>query len=377
MLGSATPSVDAYYRAEQGEYTLFTIDQRARQCSLPDVQVVDMRTELQEGNRSILSRRLKAAMAEKLENGEQMMLFLNRRGYAGFLSCRACGQVLKCPHCDVSLSLHNDGRLICHYCGYEIRRPDRCPSCGSSFLRSFRAGTQQVEEVVQKEFPGAGILRMDMDTTREKDGHQKILEQFSNREADILIGTQMIVKGHDFPGVTLVGVLAADLSLHANDYRCGERTFQLLTQAAGRAGRGERPGEVLIQTYDPENYSIRAAASQDYRSFFRQEILFRRAAGYPPAGGMLVIHGSGRSEEQLALAMDYLKRFLDVLVKKSRVQVLGPVDEPVAKISDVYRKVIYVKDQEKRILIMIKKKVEQYIQMNEGYQTITVQFDME
>ena len=377
MLGSATPSVDAYYRAEQGEYTLFTIDQRARQCSLPDVQVVDMRTELQEGNRSILSRRLKAAMAEKLENREQMMLFLNRRGYAGFLSCRACGQVLKCPHCDVSLSLHNDGRLICHYCGYEIRRPDRCPSCGSSFLRSFRAGTQQVEEVVQKEFPGAGILRMDMDTTREKDGHQKILEQFSNREADILIGTQMIVKGHDFPGVTLVGVLAADLSLHANDYRCGERTFQLLTQAAGRAGRGERPGEVLIQTYDPENYSIRAAASQDYRSFFRQEILFRRAAGYPPAGGMLVIHGSGRSEEQLALAMDYLKRFLDVLVKKSRVQVLGPVDEPVAKISDVYRKVIYVKDQEKRILIMIKKKVEQYIQMNEGYQTITVQFDME
>lgn len=377
VLGSATPSVDAYYRAKTGEYTLFTIEKRAKESSLPEVEIVDMRKELQAGNRSILSRGLHRRIEERLERDEQMMLFLNRRGYAGFLSCRACGKAVKCPHCDVSLSLHRDGRLVCHYCGYEVPRMEKCPSCGSTFLRSFRVGTQQVEEVVQKEFPAARILRMDMDTTREKDGHQKILEKFASREADILIGTQMIVKGHDFPRVTLVGVLAADLSLHANDYRCGERTFQLLTQAAGRAGRDSLAGNVVIQTYDPENYSIRAAAAQDYRGFYEQEILFRKLAGYPPAGGMLVIHGSGESEEHLALAMEYLKKFIDVLVKNGQVQVLGPVDEPVAKVNDIYRKVIYLKYRERRILIMIKNKVEQYIEMNEGYHGVNIQYDVE
>lgn len=377
VLGSATPSVEAYYRAKNGEYTLFTIDRRAKESSLPQVEIVDMREELRAGNRSILSRRLRQEMEEKLERQEQMMLFLNRRGYAGFLSCRACGKAVKCPHCDVSLSLHRDGRLICHYCGYEVRKPEKCPSCGSAFLRSFRVGTQQVEEMVQKEFPQARILRMDMDTTREKDGHQKILEKFASQEADILIGTQMIVKGHDFPKVTLVGVLAADLSLHANDYRCGERTFQLLTQAAGRAGRDRLSGNVVIQTYDPENYSIRAAAAQDYRGFYEQEILFRKLAGYPPAGGMLVIHGSGGDEKHLGLAMDYLKKFIDTLVKNGQVQALGPVDEQVAKINDIYRKVIYLKYRERRILIMIKNKVEQYIEMNEGYHTVSIQYDME
>ena len=377
VLGSATPSVDAYYRAKSGEYRLFTIEKRAKKSSLPEVEIVDMRKELQRGNRSILSRDLTAKMEEKLQKGEQMMLFLNRRGYSGFLSCRACGKAIKCPHCDVSLSLHNGGKLVCHYCGYEIEKPEVCPDCGSAFLRGFRVGTQQVEEVVKKEFPKARILRMDMDTTREKDGHRKILEKFSSQEADILIGTQMIVKGHDFPKVTLVGVLAADMSLYANDYRCGERTFQLLTQAAGRAGRDELPGKVVIQTYDPENYSIRAAAAQDYRGFYEQEILFRKLAGYPPAGRMLVIHGMAGSQEHLALAMDYLKKFIDILRKKRRVQVLGPVDEQVAKINDIYRKVIYLKDPDDKILTMIKNKVEQYIEMNEGYDTVNIQFDME
>lgn len=377
VLGSATPSVDAYYRAKTGEYTLLAIEKRAKESRLPSVEVVDMREELKAGNRSILSRGLHRMLEEKLQKGEQAMLFLNRRGYAGFLSCRACGKVIKCPHCDVSLSLHRNGRLVCHYCGYEVPKMEKCPSCGSAFLRSFRVGTQQVEEVVQKEFPQARILRMDMDTTKEKDGHQKILEQFASQEADILIGTQMIVKGHDFPKVTLVGVLAADLSLHANDYRCGERTFQLLTQAAGRAGRDSLAGNVVIQTYDPDNYSIRAAAAQDYKGFYEQEILFRKLADYPPSGGMLVIHGSGESEEHLTLAMDYLKKFIDVLVKKSQVQVLGPVDEPIAKVNDIYRKVIYLKYREKKILIMIKNKVEQYIEMNEGYHTVNIQFDVE
>ncbi len=377
VLGSATPSVNAYYRAKTGEYMLFTIDKRAKESHMPEVEIVDMRRELQAGNRSILSRSMKARMEERLGRGEQMMLFLNRRGYSGVLSCRACGQPIKCPHCDVSLSLHMDGRLVCHYCGYETKKPETCPDCGSVYLRGFRVGTQQVEELVQKEFPEARILRMDLDTTREKHGHQKILEKFAAGDADILIGTQMIVKGHDFPKVTLAGVLAADLSLHANDYRCGEKTFQLLTQAAGRAGRGNLPGQVVIQTYDPENYSIRAAAAQDYRGFYEQEILFRKLAGYPPVDGMLVIHGAAESEAHLALAMDYLKKFIDVLVKRSRVQVMGPVDEQVAKINDIYRKVIYLKYHDRKILTMIIHKVEQYIEMNEGYSTVHVLFDME
>jgi primosomal protein N' (replication factor Y) len=376
VLGSATPSVDAYYRAKEGEYTLFTIRERAKKSQLPKTEILDMRQELQAGNRSILSRALREQMSERLKRGEQTMLFLNRRGYAGFLSCRACGKAIKCPHCDVSLSLHKDGRLHCHYCGYEMERPLRCPSCGSEYLRSFRVGTQQVEELVQKEFPQARILRMDLDTTVKKDGHQKILETFASGDADILIGTQMIVKGHDFPKVTLVGVLAADLSLYANDYRCGERTFQLLTQAAGRAGRDELPGQVLIQTYDPENYSIQAAAAQDYEEFYRQEIIFRRLGGYPPTGGMLTIHGSAASLEHLTLAMDYLRKFLEVLTKNSQVQILGPVDEPVAKISDIYRKVLYVKYKDGQVLTKIKNKVEQYIEINEGYAAVNIMFDV-
>ena len=376
VLGSATPSLDAYFKAKNGEYHLYTIKNRAKESAMPKVELVDMRKELEKGNRSILSNRLRDMIADRLLNGQQMMLFLNRRGYAGFLSCRACGQAIKCPHCDVSLSLHNNGRLICHYCGYQISQPDTCPACDSSFMRGFRVGTQQVEELVKKEFPKARILRMDMDTTKEKDGHEKILAAFSNEEADILIGTQMIVKGHDFPKVTLVGVLAADLSLHAGDYRAGERTFQLLTQAAGRAGRGEMPGEVVIQTYDPENYSIQAATSQNYEVFYEQEILYRTLAGYPPVGGMLIIHGAAHSEEHLQTAMDYLKKFIDVVVKKNPVQVLGPADETVAKVNDIYKKVIYVKYQDSKILTMIKNKVEQYIEMNDGYKRVNIQFDM-
>lgn len=244
VFGTATPSVDAYYKAEKGEYRLFTIRKRVKTAALPEVSIVDLREELKKGNRSVLSNTLKDEMAQCLAAGHQMMLFLNRRGYAGFLSCRSCGQVIECPHCDVSLSLHRGGRLICHYCGYETTVPKTCPSCGSPFLRDFGIGTQQVETVVAREFPEARILRMDLDTTREKDGHEKILSAFANGEADILIGTQMIVKGHDFPNVTLVGILAADLSLHASDFRAAERTFQLLTQAAGRAGRGDLPAEL-------------------------------------------------------------------------------------------------------------------------------------
>ena len=268
VLGSATPSLEAMYRARKGEYVLLTMKNRSRMQSMAQVHIADLRAELKEGNRSILSRRLQELMEERLEKKEQIMLFLNRRGYSGFVSCRECGQVVKCPHCNVSLSVHRGGKMVCHYCGYEQPKVTRCPECGSPYIGEFRAGTQQIEDLVKKRFPEAKILRMDMDTTRQKDAHEKILEAFANEEADILVGTQMIVKGHDFPNVTLVGVLAADMSLYTDDYRSGERTFQLLTQAAGRAGRGERPGDVVIQTYDPGHYAIEAAAAQDYEMFY-------------------------------------------------------------------------------------------------------------
>ena len=252
VLGSATPSVESYYRAKKGELKLFTLKERLAGGQLPRVYVEDLRSELKSGNRSIFSRRLYGLINDRLKRGEQTILFINRRGYAGFVSCRACGHVMKCPHCDVSLSEHtdryrNESRLVCHYCGYNTPGVTNCPVCGSKYILGFRAGTQQIEELLHREFPAARVLRMDADTTKSKDSYEQILSQFAHEEADILVGTQMIVKGHDFAKVTLVGILAADMSLHAGDYRAGERTFQLLTQAAGRAGRSTLPGEVVIQ----------------------------------------------------------------------------------------------------------------------------------
>ena len=377
VLGSATPSLEAYYRAKQGKYALYTMTKRARGSALPDVEIVDMREELRNGNRSVISQSLKGAMTEKLQAKEQMMLFLNRRGYAGFLSCRSCGHVVMCPHCDVSLSVHNHGRMVCHYCGYEAKKPVVCPKCGSTFISTFGTGTQQVEQVVKKMFPEAGVLRMDMDTTREKDGHEKILAAFQNQEADILIGTQMIVKGHDFPNVTLVGILAADLSLYAQDYKAGERTFQLLTQAAGRAGRGEKSGNVIIQSYDPEHYCITAASRQDYCGFYEEEMSYRLLAGYPPAVYMMSLHGTGKDEAHLQMAMDYLVKMMQRMPESARIRVLGPTAESIGKIQDEYRKVIYMKGEDLQILTGIKNKLEKYIEMNEGYRTVQIQFDLE
>lgn len=237
-MGSATPSVEAYSKAMNGEYSLVRLTTRYGSRPLPRVSIVDLREELKAGNRSVLSRELRQKMKGRFEKKEQVMLFLNRRGYAGFVSCRSCGHVMKCPHCDVSLSEHNNERLLCHYCGYETGKPRVCPVCGSPYIGGFKAGTQQIEKVVREDFPEVRTLRMDFDTTRTKGSYEKILAAFAAHEADILIGTQMIVKGHDFPDVTLMGIVAADLSLNAEDYRCAERTFQLLCQAVGRGGRG-------------------------------------------------------------------------------------------------------------------------------------------
>lgn len=375
VLGSATPSVDAYYQAQEGRYRLFPLEKRYEDRQMPKVYTVDLREELKEGNRSILSNLLQEKIQERLERKEQVMLFLNRRGYAGFFSCRSCGTVIKCPHCDVSLSQHRNGKMVCHYCGYETRQPERCSSCGSPYIGGFRAGTQQIEEIVKRRFPQARVLRMDLDTTRKKEGHGKILSAFANQEADILIGTQMIVKGHDFPRVTLVGVLAADLSLNVSDYRASERTFQLLVQAAGRAGRGEKAGEAVIQTYQPDHYSIKAAILQDYPAFYQEEISYRTLLGYPPTSNLLAIHGSCADEQLLEMAMMYIKRFLTRIDRNSRLQMIGPADESVSKIADMYRKVLYLKQEDHQLLLQVKEKLEQYIEVNSGFKEIRIQLD--
>lgn len=374
VLGSATPSIDSFYKALSGEYQLYTLKNRTSTSELPNVEIVDLREELKAGNRSILSKRLRERMEERLGKREQIMLFINRRGYAGFVSCRACGQVMKCPHCDVSLSSHNNGKLICHYCGYEEKMVKQCPSCGSKYVGGFRAGTQQIEEIVRNEYPKARILRMDMDTTKTKDGHAKILAAFANGEADILIGTQMIVKGHDFPNVTLVGVLAADLSLYSNDYHASERTFQLLTQAAGRAGRGKKEGEVVIQTYSPDHYSITSSKSQDYNEFYQQEISYRSIAGYPPVSNMLAILISSDKEEKAYQGAMMLKNQMDKMELEQTV-IIGPSDCTISKINDIYKKVIYIKQKKYNKLVQIKDILEKYIDKNDSYKNINVQFD--
>lgn len=377
VLGSATPSMEAFYRCELGEYTLLELKRRTAKAELPEVYTVDMREELQKGNRSILSDRLHELMEDRLKKKEQIILFLNRRGYAGFLSCRSCGYVVKCPHCDVSLATHNNGKMVCHYCGYEETVAKKCPSCGSPHIGGFRAGTQQIEELVKKEFPQARVLRMDLDTTRSKEGHEKILSAFANEEADILVGTQMIVKGHDFPNVTLVGVLAADMSLYSDDFRSAERTFELLTQAAGRAGRGAKKGEVVIQTYSPEHYSIQTAARQDYQAFYTEEMNYRELMGYPPAEHLMAVLVACEDEALLEKGMHYLKLYAMRITKNRKVQVIGPAAPAVGKVKDVYRKVLYLKQESYEILIEMKDKMEQYIELNRGFAKMRIQFDFD
>lgn len=379
VLGSATPSMEAYYRAKNGEYRLFALKERLTGGNLPKVDIVDLRQELKAGNRSIFSRKLQELLADRLSKGEQSILFLNRRGYAGFVSCRACGHVMKCPHCDVSLSEHRGGRLLCHYCGYSEPKPALCPECGSKYISGFRAGTQQIEEKLKELFPGVRCLRMDGDTTKTKDSYQQILSAFANQEADVLIGTQMIVKGHDFPKVTLVGVLAADLSLSAGDYRAGERTFQLLTQAVGRAGRGVLPGEAVVQTYQPDHYAVVHAAAQDYESFYEEEILYRELLGYPPVSHMLAVQVFARTEDGgRELAGQLAEAVKDAFCSGSEthgIQLIGPAPASIEKINDIFRFVLYVKCGKYGKLIEIKDMAEEKLQ--EWQRQETVQFDFD
>ncbi len=355
VLGSATPSLESFSRAESGEYRLLRLPERAvPEAVLPSVHVVDLRTELAEGNKSVFSRLLSEKIEERLAKKEQVMLFLNRRGYAGFVSCRSCGKPLVCPHCSISLTYHRDGRLRCHYCGYSAAFPNTCPSCGSPYIAAFGTGTQKVETIVKKAFPAARVLRMDADTTAGKAGHSRILEAFDKDEADILVGTQMIVKGHDFPRVTLVGVLAADLSLYAPEYDAAERTFQLLTQASGRAGRGNLPGEVVIQTYMPEHYAVEAASRQDYEGFYREEIAFRRLMHYPPTGGLLVAAVSGVDAAGCEKKARALREVIEDTFLAEAPAVTGPAEGVEIKRKDIYRQQLLIRHPDAAVLRRIR-----------------------
>ena len=376
ILGSATPAIDSYYKALTGEYILYELKSRAKESKPATVHIVDMREELAMGNRTMFSSKLDELIKDRLAKKQQIMLFINRRGYAGFVSCRNCGTARKCPHCDVGLTLHNNSKLICHYCGYETPMPKTCPECDSKYIAAFGTGTQKVEEAVKKMYPTARTLRMDMDTTSKKDGYEQILSQFSNGEADVLIGTQMIVKGHDFPNVTLVGIIAADMSLYASDYRSSEKTFQLLTQAEGRAGRGSIDGEAVIQTYSPENGSIIAASKQDYTEFYNQEILYRTISEYPPVVSLMAVQLTSKDDSLLNVLANKIKDMIGkAVVDIKNIRIIGPADANVARINDVYRKVIYIKSREYDILVKIKDFIEARFEVMEENKRASVQFD--
>ncbi|MDO5455933.1 MAG: primosomal protein N' [Eubacteriales bacterium] len=358
VLGSATPSVDSYYKAKSGEYRLYTLTERLTGGMLPQVEIADLRQELRAGNRSIFSQRLQDLIEDRLQKKEQSMLFINRRGMAGFVSCRSCGHVIKCPHCDVSLSLHAGGRLVCHYCGHTQRMVNKCPECGSGYISALRAGTEQIQEHLGIRYPGARVLRLDADTTSRKGSYERILSSFANREADILLGTQMIVKGHDFPGVTLVGVLLADMSLYASDYRACERTFQLLTQAAGRAGRGMIPGDVVIQTYQPEHYAVQHASRQDYEGFYEEELMYRDALMYPPSAHLLCVQLQSRSEDN---ALKLAGQLRELFVRDDpEALVIGPASAALSRLRDQYRFVLYVKHADYAKLVHCKDRAEAF-----------------
>ena len=341
VMGSATPDIVTYYKALNGEINLFELKNRVSKYGLPEVEIVDMREELATGNKTVFSRKLYYAMKEAIKNKEQIMLFLNRRGYSTFIMCRDCGYVVKCEDCDVSMTYHLDSnKLVCHYCGKTKDLMSTCPSCGSKNIRYFGSGTQKIEVEIKKYFPEASVIRMDVDTTRVKGGHEKILTKFKDEKIDILLGTQMIAKGHDFSNVTLVGILAADSSLNIGDYRANERTFQLLTQMAGRAGRGAKKGTAIIQTYMPDEFSINAAKEQDYERFYATEINMREKLNYPPFCDIIVSIISGTDEEKVRCEANKL---YEVLHKQFNVYT--PVPAPISKINNEYRWRVLLKEE--------------------------------
>lgn len=370
VLGSATPGIETYHRAKSGQMDLLVLKNRINEARLPLVEIVDMKEELKQGNRRTLSRRLKGEIEKNLMDGNQSIILLNRRGYSTFVLCRNCGYVCKCPHCSISMTYHfNSGYVICHYCGYAISAPRICPACSSDKIRYFGSGTQKLEQDIIKAFPRASILRMDMDTTSGKDSHEKILDKFQRENIDILVGTQMVAKGHDFPRVTLVGVLAADSILNFPDFRAGERTFQLITQVAGRAGRGTKPGRVVVQAYNTEEFSILCAADHDYESFYEKEIQIRERLKIPPFKkiGQAMFTGTRQGDVKRAAQM-----FVDILSEVTKnlrgLEIFGPLKPPIEKIKDTYRYRVIVKaDHREDIVLALENALDGYSRLKKEF----------
>lgn len=376
ILGSATPSIETYYRAISGEIELVELNNRIDNKPMPRIEIVDMREELNNGNVSMFSRKLFLEMKEALDRKEQVILFLNRRGFSTFVSCRSCGYVFKCPKCDISMTFHKNGYLVCHYCGHGEMQSKICPKCKSKYVKHFGAGTERVEEEVRKYFKDVKILRMDMDTTRNKNSYEAIYNSFKNGEADILIGTQMISKGLDFKNVTLVGILAADMSLNVPDYRSSERTFQIITQVSGRAGRGDKEGKVILQTYNPSHYSLNYAKNYDYKGFYNEEFATRGLMYYPPFGRILLVNTSSKNENSLKAFMSLLKKELSKIYEDEiNIEMLGPVPCIISKIKDNFRwQIIFKGDLSLEFCKKIKDKL---YQLNKNvYNEIKVTIDI-
>ena len=359
VLGSATPSIETYHKALSGEYKLYSLDKRVAGAVLPEIDIVDLREELRMGNRSIISQLLYDRLKEAFENGQQAMLFINRRGFNTFVSCRSCGEVIKCPNCDVSLSLHGSKKLMCHYCGYTTEMPVACPSCKSKLIGGYGTGTEKLEAEVKRLFPEIRTIRMDRDTTMAKGSHGAIIKTFREGKADCLIGTQMIVKGHDFPKVTVVGNVLADLSLLDSDYESAERTFDLLVQASGRAGRADLPGTVVIQTYQPEHYAIVTASKQDYKAFYDYEINYRMLLRFPPLYQLMAILVESEDEGMCVKIAEFISSEIRGYINgKSSAEdetisdysITGPAQANVYRINNIYRMVIYIKAPKVKML---------------------------
>lgn len=377
VLGSATPMLESYARAQKGIYHLLTLPKRMNNAMMPEVEVVDMRTELHAGNRTMFSRVLKEKIEDRIAKKEQVVLFLNRRGYSTFVMCRDCGEVMECPHCDIALTYHRKTeKLKCHYCSYEEDMPTVCPSCQSKTIRYFGTGTQKVEENLTKLIPEARVIRMDVDTTRKKGAHEKLLGQFGNQEADILLGTQMIAKGLDFPKVTLVGVLAADSLLHLPDFRSAEKTFQLITQVSGRAGRHKLPGEVVIQSYTPEHYSIELAGNNEYESFYNQEMEIRKNFQYPPYYYLALLTVSHPVQAKVIEVTRQITRLLEKHLSE-QARILGPTPSPLTRIKDRYRFQCMVKYKNEPDLENTMKKIISYYEKEEKSNDLLISVDLQ
>ena len=344
VLASATPSIESYYKALSAKYKLLTLENRANSQTMPDVSIVDMRQELANGNRSLFSSLLKDEIQKNLENGQQTILFLNRRGFSTFISCRSCGYVVKCPRCNIALTYHkNKDYLTCHYCGYTQKNLHSCPDCGSHYIKHFGTGTQKVEEELLEIFPEASFIRMDLDTVSRKNSHQTILDRFEKEKIDILIGTQMVTKGLDFENVTLVGVLAADMSLNLDDYRANEKTFDLITQVCGRAGRGSYAGRAVIQSYNPENAVLQMAKYQDYHTFYEDEIALRKTLMYPPFCDLISMVFTSFNESYAINCAKKTAQRLKERLGRENVEILGPGPCGFNKMNNKYRKRILIK----------------------------------